>query len=234
MNAISSVESAATTSEIAAAHVEREVVLDAAHPSPLWGRAQPISFCKDWRGENPDPGRQTQVRILWSDDVLYGRFECRYRELFLFEDADARGRRDQLWERDVAEVFLQADPLRQQSYKEFEVSPNGLWIDLDISSTGATDLGSGLSRSTFVDKKQRIWAAELAIPMQALTTAFNPAVPWRVNFFRIEGANEPRTYLAWKPTMTPEADFHVPEVFGNLLFTTPPRHHGNAGALILR
>ena len=223
MNATPSLECAATTSEIVAAYGEREITLDAAHPSPSWERAQPISFCKDWRGTNPEPERQTQARVLWSEDTLYLRFDCKYRELFLFEDADASGRRDRLWERDVVEVFLQPDPSRRHNYKEFEISPNGMWIDLDISPGGGTDLKSGLRRSAFLDKNRHTWAAELAIPMKVLTARFDPSTAWRVNFFRIEGSREPRTYQAWKYTMTPEPDFHVPEVFGELRFAAAPR-----------
>jgi alpha-galactosidase len=44
-------------------------------------------------------------------------------------------------------------------------------------------------------------------------------VVWRVNFFRVEGAAEPRFYSAWRPTNTPKPNFHVPEAFGALVFT---------------
>ena len=81
---------------------------------------------------------------MWSAKTLYVRFECRYRELFLFDDAEEGSRRDRLWERDVAEVFLQPDPKQPQFYKEFEISPNGLWIDLDILPDGQIDLRSGM------------------------------------------------------------------------------------------
>ena len=94
--------------------------------------AEAVSFCQDWQGQNADPSRQTQARLLWTPEILYLRFECHYRELFVFEDSDANGRRDQLWDRDVAEVFLQPDPSRLRYYRELEVSPNGMWVDLDI------------------------------------------------------------------------------------------------------
>jgi hypothetical protein len=76
---------------------------------------------------------QTAVRVLWSPETLYLRYECRYRELNVFSDSDPSGRTDQLWDQDVAERFLQPDPSKPRYYKEFEVSPNGFWIDLDIS-----------------------------------------------------------------------------------------------------
>ena len=48
--------------------------------------------------------------------------------------------------------------------------------------------------------------------------ARHPAAEWRVNFFRVEGAREPRFYSAWRATNTPQPNFHVPEAFGKLRF----------------
>jgi alpha-galactosidase len=60
--------------------------------------------------------------------------------------------------------------------------------------------------------------AELALPMKCLVERFDPAARWRVNFYRVEGASEPRFYSAWQPTGTPAPNFHVPEAFGTLIF----------------
>lgn len=205
-------------SEARAQFVPREIELDAAQPSAAWASAVPVAFCADWRGMNPDPGRETQVRLLWTPSHLYLRFECRCRELYVFEDSEANGRRDHLWDRDVAEAFLQPDPSRPRHYKELEVAPNGMWIDLDISPAGLADLKSGLRRSVYLDRKLATWAAELSIPTTALTPHFSPDQPWRANFYRVEGRSEPRSYLAWQATGTPQPNFHVPEKFGVLRF----------------
>jgi hypothetical protein len=204
--------------EILACRIGQEISLDAQHPAVEWTEAMPLSFCSDWRGQDADPARQTEVRALWTPSTLYLRFVCRYREMFVFEDSDAHGRRDALWERDVAEAFLQPDPSRPRFYKEVEVSPNGMWVDLDIFPGGRSDLKSGLRRSVSVNPEQRRWAAELSIPMRSLTAVFDPAVIWRANFFRVEGPKEPRFYSAWRPTGTPQPNFHVPKVFGELRF----------------
>ena len=209
---------AAANTEIIAPYVSHAIKLDAAHPAAEWQTAGPVSFCSDWQGENPDPERETQVRVLWSRDTLYLRYECRYRELYLFDDADANGRRDHLWDRDVAEAFLQPDPSRERYYKEFEVSPNGMWIDLDVFPGGISDLKSGMQRSVVLNEKSHSWAAELAIPMKALTAHFDPSLVWRANFYRIEGSKEPRFYMASQPTHTPAPNFHVPSAFGKLRF----------------
>lgn len=210
-------------SEVVAIHVANEIVLDAAHPAAEWQHAVPLTFCADWQGKNPDPGRETQLRVLWSPQTLYLRFECRYRELYVFADADPNGRRDHLWDRDVVEAFLQPDPSRERCYKEFEVSPNGMWIDLDIFPAGLADLRSGLRLSVVLDEKSHTWTAELALPMKALALNFDPNSVWRANFYRVEGAQESRTYMAWQPTGTPEPNFHVPAAFGRLRFAPAPQ-----------
>lgn len=198
--------------------IPHPLAIGAQRSSSLWSSAEAIRFSADWQGRNPDASLETEVRSLWSPDALYFRFVCHYRELFVFEDADPNGRRDHLWDRDVAEVFLQPPPATGKNYKEFEVAPNGMWIDLLISPNGLEDLRSGLSRSVFVDEGEKTWTAEMAIPMKALTPGFSQERPWRVNFYRVEGKAEPRRYMAWQPTHTPQANFHVPEKFGTMIF----------------
>jgi alpha-galactosidase len=183
-----------------------------------WENAPAIRFHQDWQGKNDDLLRETEARLLWTRDTLYLRFLARYRSITVFGDAEPDGRRDQLWDRDVVEVFLQPAGSDPRCYKEFEVSPNGFWIDLDIGPGKKQDLKSGLKRCTSVDKKSKIWKAELALPMTSLTARFDPARDWRVNFYRVEGPKEPRFYSAWKPTGTLVPNFHAPECFGELVF----------------
>jgi alpha-galactosidase len=209
-------------SGISAPYVPQEIRINAGSPASEWQRATPITFRSDWQGKHLESDRKTQVRALWSKNTLYLRFECAYRELFLFDDSDLSGRRDNLWDRDVVEAFLQPDPNQEGRYKEFEVSPNGMWIDLDISPGRTADLKSGLQRSVMVDEKAHVWIAELAIPLASLVQHFDSRTIWRANFFRIEGTQEPRLYMTWQPTNTPQPEFHVPRAFGDLRFKQPP------------
>src|ERR1700681_2794516 len=135
--------------------------LDAAGfpPSKSWRTAKPVVFDADWQGKNADPHRQTEVRLLWTSEFLYLKFIARYRLITVFENADADGRRDNLWDRDVAEVFLQPDPRQTRRYKEFEVSPNGFWIDLEIANGALQHLKSGLRRRVSIDEATKTWAA---------------------------------------------------------------------------
>ena len=183
-----------------------------------WNRALPVSFCHDWQGRNDDPERQTEATLLWDDSTLYVRFRCRYRTINVFPDTDPNGRRNELWDRDVAEVFLQPDRFGEKYYKEFEVSPNGQWLDLDITPEGLHHITSGMGSVVTVDENARAWTAELAIPIATLTDHFDPGLSWRVNFFRCEGLDPERFYSAWQPTQTKEPNFHVPQKFGGLHF----------------
>jgi alpha-galactosidase len=191
-------------------------------PMPAaWELASALHFDADWRGKNADALRETQVRLLWTPETLYLRFQARYRDISVFSEAEPNGRRDLLWDRDVVEAFLQPDSSDPRRYKEFEISPNGFWIDLDIAAGEKHDLRSGLKRRAQIDEKKKLWIAELAIPMKSLVARFDPAAIWRVNFYRVEGSAEPRFYSAWRPTCTPQPNFHIPEAFGKLIFTEP-------------
>jgi alpha-galactosidase len=183
-----------------------------------WDLSAPVRFNADWQGKNADPERETEVRLLWTPEWFFVRFLAKFRVITVFPDAEPSGRRDQLWDRDVAEVFLQPDPLRLRRYKEFEVSPNGYWIDLDIAPGEKRDLNSGLQRRVILNEAAKTWVAELALPMKCLAERFDPTAAWGVNFYRVEGAVEPRFYSAWQPTRTATPNFHVPEAFGELVF----------------
>src|SRR5467141_2576290 len=170
-------------------------------PTPSsWEVSAPLHFNADWQGKNADPERETAARLLWTPESLFVRFHAKYRAITAFPDAAPNGRR----------------------YREFEVSPNGFWIDLDIAPGEKHDLKSGLRRRVILNEAAKTWVAELALPMKCLVERFDPAATWRVNFYRVEGAAEPRFYSAWQPTGTPSPNFHIPEAFGELVFAPRP------------
>ncbi|MDM7997510.1 MAG: carbohydrate-binding family 9-like protein [Acidobacteriota bacterium] len=195
-----------------------------------WEKAEPVIYSADWRGESPDPQRETQARLLWSREFLYIQFRCRYRELCVY--AGNNGRRDRLWERDVAEIFIRPPGHALRHYFEFEISPNGDWLDLEIEPGKKTIVFCSLQSRVRVDAEARIWTAEMAIPIDCLTTRFRPDAVWSLNLFRIEGCEPDRFYSAWQPTFTPQPNFHVPEVFGELHFAGSGGQSPSAGKTI--
>ena len=186
--------------------------------SSAWEKATGISFCADWRGELADPQRETQTRFLWSEEFLFIQFLCRYREIYVYDDGNCR--RDQLWLRDVAELFIRPGADDPRHYKEFEISPNGNWLDLDIDRGQKSILYCDLKSRVRIDADASTWSAELAIPFNCLAPAFHPDEVWRLNLFRIEGPEPDRFYSAWRPTHTAKPNFHVPEHFGELHFAS--------------
>jgi alpha-galactosidase len=201
-----------------AARLNESLGADNLPSAASWEKAPAIKFDQDWKGENPDLQRATEVRLLWTPDTLYLRFHCNYKTIFVFPDARPDGWRYELWNRDVAETFLQPDYTDPFVYREFEVSPNNYWIDLAVSHGKIEELHSGLRRRVVMDERAKTWTAELAIPMKAFTTQFDPKHAWKANFYRIEGETEPRFYAAWSPTFSPKPSFHVPSAFGTLEF----------------
>jgi len=201
-----------------ALHMNEETDGQGFPEEPSWEKAPALRFDRDWRGEKADPGRATEVRLLWTAETLFLRFDCSFRNITVFPDARADGWRNELWDRDVAEAFLQPDSSDPFVYKEFEVSPNGMWIDLAVSHGKIKELRSGLRRRVLKDEVAKRWTAELTLPMKRLTTQFDPKRAWKANFFRIEGEAEPRFYAAWSPTHSPRPNFHVPSAFGTLEF----------------
>ncbi len=148
----------------------------------LWIGVQWL-FCEESLGLRAGE-REKQTGTMLVDDNLSDKktaVAVRMTELpdaeviTVFSDAGPDGRRDQLWDRDVAEVFLQPDPSQLRRYKEFEVSPNGFWIDLDIGSGQKHDLKSGLRRRVILNEAAKTWVAEMALPMNCLVDRFDPA-----------------------------------------------------------
>jgi len=203
---------------VTALHVSQDVSANGFPIAADWQRPQAIRFSHDWQGKNASPQRETEVRLLWSEFELYVRFRCAYQSIDVYPDYDLNGRRDYLWERDVAEVFLQTDRFGEKYYKEFEVSPNAQWLDLDITPQGLKHITSGMRIAVRSYPHLHQWTAILAIPTAALTQNFDPAQSWRVNFFRCEGLDPDRFYSSWQPTETEQPNFHVPEKFGWLRF----------------
>ncbi|MGI8990105.1 MAG: carbohydrate-binding family 9-like protein [Bryobacteraceae bacterium] len=183
---------------------------------------------KDTSGVFADRGPQgqklpvppTEFRSRWTAENIYFLFICPYRNLYLKSDPVTDRETNKLWDWDVAEVFIGTDPAHIRRYKEFEVSPQEEWVDLDIDrDSPKPDAGlkwdSGFQMKARIDRERKIWYAEMRIPMKSLGLSKpEQGEEMRVNLYRIEGGPPNRILISWQPTGA--RSFHVPEAFGKL------------------
>jgi len=190
--------------------------------NPQWNRAEPVHIDRYWSGEVAPAGRHAEVRILWSSRALHVRFVCPQAEPLVVSVTPETAKKTMgLWDRDVCEIFLAPDEALVERYFEFEAAPNGEWFDVAIHWTAEKRESDWKFQSHMTTaaqiEKDRVTIA-MRIPWNHWIHEPQRGERWRLNLFRCIGSDPTRGYLAWQPTRTPKADFHVPQVFGWLVF----------------
>ena len=212
--------------------VSNEKIIEARHiatdlqvgdmKSAEWNRAQPVRIDHYWSGEPAPPSRHCEARILWSSKALHVRFVAGQAEPLVVSSAPQTAKKTMgLWDRDVCEIFIAPDPNVMERYFEFEAAPTGEWLDVAIHWTAEKresdwEFQSHMTTAAQVER-DRITIA-MRIPWNHWIHEPNKDERWRVNLFRCVGSDPNRGYLAWQPTLSKEANFHVPQVFGWLVF----------------
>lgn len=200
-------------------HADSDFALTADPSSPQWKNAPAIFAATDSHG-NSVPGHRTEIRSRWTKDNLYVLFICPYQELYLKPNPTVTQETNKLWNWDVAEIFIGDDFQNIQRYKEFEISPQGEWVDLDIDRKQPLPEGGWLWNSSFhpksrIDFSAKFWYGEMQIPWTSISSKPPQAgQEFRVNFYRMQGPPPDRKKITWHPTNSDS--FHVPEAFGIL------------------
>jgi len=207
--------SAQDTIETVQAEKDSALTLDAT--SDFWRASRTIHIERDKYGK-PAPKFRTEVRTRWTKSNLYFLFACPYEELYLKPDPKTTEETNELWNWDVAEAFIGSDFENIKRYKEFEVSPQGEWVDLDIDLTkphheDGWKWNSGFEAKARIDHEKHVWYAAMRIPFSSIDSR-PPAVgnTLRINLFLSEGPKSNHQELTWQPSMS--ESFHVPEKFG--------------------
>ncbi len=201
-------------------HAKKDVALTADPQARHWKAVAP-AVVEQGPLADPVAGNRTEIRSIWTDKNLYILFVNHYEELNLKPDPDTTKDTWRLWEWDVAEVFVGAEMDKIWHYREYQISPQGEWVDLDIDRKNPLPQGGMLWNSGYkvkarIDKEKKIWYGEFQIPMDSINGAVAKAgSEMRINFYRIQG-KKPNGYrmLAWQPTGA--RNYHVPEAFGRL------------------
>lgn len=214
---VSSMAGSPKQSVIESVRANRDVPLDLNPTSEFWRASHPAYMEKDGFGKIVSRYR-TEVRTRWTKNNLYFLFVCPYEELHLKPAPNTQKETNELWNWDVAEAFIGSDFKNFKRYKEFEVSPQAEWIDLDIDLSkphheDGWSWNSGFEVKARINERTHTWYGAMRIPMAAIEA--HPPVAgntMRINLFRSQGPPSHRQAVTWQPPM--KDSFHVPERFG--------------------
>lgn len=203
--------------QVISSRAEHDSAPDTDPRSSFWQDAPSFILSCDAYG-NKVPGHRTEVRSRWTDKNLYFLFACAYEELHLKPSPVLDSKTNGLWNWDVAETFIGSvrDPIHR--YKEFEMSPQGEWLDLDINlekpdKVNVESWSSGFEVAARIEPQEKIWYGFMRIPYASIENGVAAAGnKLRINFFRSQGPKPME--MAWQPPFQPS--FHAPEQFGLL------------------
>jgi len=189
----------------------------------IWQNSDEIKLEKYWSGALAESARHAEARFVWSEKALFVRFQGNQCEPLVVNAKSNRiEKKINLWERDVFEIFIAPDSGNPKSYFEFEVAPNGEWLDAKIEilpdGTRQTDFQFNSGMKSAVKILEGKTLAIIKIDWLAFGKKPQTGDIWRGNLFRCIGEGAGRGYLAWQPTKTLAPNFHVPEAFGNFEF----------------
>lgn len=192
--------------------------------SAFWTSASRIIAKGDFYGR-PIPNHCTEILLQYTPVNLYLLFVCPYEKLHLKPEPVLTAETYELWNWDVAEVFIGDDFNNIRRYKEFEVSPQGEWVDLDVNLDQPPHENgwvwkSDLQVAARIDVPLRTWYGFMRIPWISISSLPpKSGGEFRINFYRCQGSDPDRKYIAWQPVHRPS--FHTPECFGTLQLAAP-------------
>lgn len=196
-----------------------ETEVDGSIEKVFWNAAEWQPIDKQWNGSASDPQWETAFASRWTDQFVYFAFRTHFFRITVANRPVTQARTHELWAKeDVVEIFLAPDVAAISHYKEFELSPSGQWIDIEIRlEQGYKDFNwsSGMESNSVLNLPRKLWCAEFRIPR----VSFAPSVPGLgsevgLNAYRVELASS--LHLTWSPTLTPKPNFHYPDRFGRL------------------
>ncbi|HEY5915391.1 MAG TPA: amidohydrolase family protein [Verrucomicrobiae bacterium] len=207
-----------------ARHISQDFKPDGTMSQALWQAATPVLLEQASRDGTVRPEMSTTVRALWSPKYLYLAYECPFTTLTVFDPPEFARKRfnleqqgESLWDRDVVEAFIGAEPANLRRYAEFEVAPTNERLDVMITNLPEKDFAwnSGFESAVVIDTKTKVWRCELRVPLAALGGSQpGSGTEWRLNLFRCDRAN--KAALALRPTLV--GSFHAPDRFATLRF----------------
>jgi hypothetical protein len=166
---------------------------------------------------------------------LVARFRCEFRVL----SPAGAAHDDDLWEGDVVELFVAANPGDRRIYHEIEVSPAGLVFDARVESPGLDRSTMRVDRSwdpaglrvrsrvlgpkTGTGRREGagLWLVRIALDWKEIGR--DGSSPVAIGAFRIDRRSTPEPlFLALFPNGESPANFHTPADFGLFRMSAVP------------
>ena len=205
------------------------IAVDGVLTESSWKAATPVdAFLFPW----PKDGEKepTDAWMVWDDECLYIAFVAHDKHI----SATLTNRDDPVSNDDCVEVFIAPDPDAVEKYQNYEINVLGTLLDRSSFAEGSKEWNAeGVQIGITVDGtvndesgEDVLWTTEVAIPFanfEGVPKNIPPADgdTWRLNLYRIGGAVNPQ-YSVWSDTRTEHADYHVPERFGVVHFSSEP------------
>lgn len=167
----------------------------------------------------------TDFRIDYTDEGLIVLFRGKFERLRCAEGLDVEegtGKSHGLWmHSDVYEIFIGPNARGTGLYKEFQVSPDGRFIDISVNrAEGKSDTSwrSGMKCRSFVNDAKKTWCAAMELPWNCFDTDYRSDCEWNANVYRATGNYHGDELLAWSATGCGDGAFHRYEQFGRIIF----------------
>jgi hypothetical protein len=174
--------------------------------------------CAD--GSHVVPERETRVLSLWNLHALYVLFVGAHPGK-LRSPPDRARKTENLWEiQEVVECFIGQEARRNNAYWEFEVAPDGCWLDLDVRLHQGRVVSDSSGETGFRCRSKvegGVWSAVLEIPWSLLSPLAEAPRMWDCNFYRAAPWGLGGHLMAWSPTGYGPQCFHQPGKFGRLI-----------------
>ncbi|HUT63162.1 MAG TPA: carbohydrate-binding family 9-like protein [Anaerolineae bacterium] len=210
-----------------------KMIMDGVLDEPAWQKASPVgTFIFQWyeSGEK----EMTVAKILWDDERIYFSFTCNDKHIW----AENYSPNDPVSRDDCCEAFICPVPegKERMDYINYEINCIGTWLVGYHAQSREKNIGrwydcTGLEIGRFIkgtcnndEDTDEGWVLEFSIPFTHFEE-FGASFPPRdgqviyVGLHRCGGKTNAQ-YSQWAPSQTEKPNFHRPQDFGKVTFST--------------
>ncbi|MBW7887635.1 MAG: hypothetical protein H3C35_04625 [Bacteroidetes bacterium] len=164
---------------------------------------------------------QTSAAAVYNEEYLIIVFSGKYEQLRISNSEIENSKTENLWaQSDVYEVFVGSNAKKTKQYREFQLSPDGLFFDNAVNlaeEKSDHSWNSGMKGISFISIERKIWRSLFLLPWKSINAQAGDENIF-LNLYRASGKFHGDELLAWSPTGFGKKCFHQPEKFGVLQF----------------